>query len=184
MTSPSWLARAVVYGPPATYGNKRAFVTKSGRAVVAERRTGGVRQWQDAIRSAMRETAPALPVLAPVNLCILVYLARPKSHFGTGRNARRLKDDAPRYPATRPDGDKVARAVADCGTGIWYGDDGQVAVWWVHKLWADEGEPRTEVAFRVLSEPPAPAQMELPQPLELPLIWETEAARAAKKGVR
>ena len=43
-------------------------------------------------------------------------MQRPKSHFGTGRNAGKLKPSAPKYPAVKPDVDKLSRAVHDALT--------------------------------------------------------------------
>ena len=41
------------------------------------------------------------------------WLPRPKGHFGTGKNAGKLKKSAPLYCSTKPDLDKLLRAVCD-----------------------------------------------------------------------
>ena len=67
----------------------------------------------------------------PTTEAVLVTLgfmfARPKSHYGTGANAREIKRSAPAYKSTRPDLDKLVRAVLDSLTGIVFVEDSQVA---------------------------------------------------------
>ena len=81
----------------------------------------------------------------PVAVHVLAEFARPKSHYGTGRNAARLKPWAPVLHDQAPDGDKVARLVLDALTiaGV-YVDDGQASVLRVEKRWS-EGASRTVV---------------------------------------
>jgi hypothetical protein len=156
------ILRAVVMGPPLTYGNKRAFSNrKTGGMVVVERNSANLRTWQDAIRQAMLEDAdrallgktfplvaltvkdgdsrvmPRAPLAAyvgAVHLEVSYYLARPKGHY---RKNGTLSPRAPAFPTKKPDADKLARAVADCGTGIWYRDDGQIVEWKIRKCYAD-----------------------------------------------
>jgi Holliday junction resolvase RusA-like endonuclease len=54
------------------------------------------------------------------------HVPRPKGHYGTGRNAGKLKDSAPEFPAKKPDVLKLARAVEDAMTGVVYRDDAQI----------------------------------------------------------
>lgn len=83
-------------------------------------------------------------IRGPVNVSLLCYFARPKGHYGTGRNAGKLKASAPLVMAVMPDIDKLARCALDALTGIVFADDGQVAYLHVRKLY---GEPeRLEVA--------------------------------------
>jgi crossover junction endodeoxyribonuclease RusA len=49
----------------------------------------------------------------PVQLQVTFTFKRPGSHFGTGRNAGRLRDLAPWHFTGTPDLDKCARAVGD-----------------------------------------------------------------------
>jgi Holliday junction resolvase RusA-like endonuclease len=48
---------------------------------------------------------------------------RPKAHYGSGRNADKLKDSAPAFPLGKPDVDKLSRGVMDALTGIIFRDD-------------------------------------------------------------
>jgi Holliday junction resolvase RusA-like endonuclease len=95
------------------------------------------------------------PLMGPVAVDIVARYPRPKSHFGTGRNAGKLKDSAPRWVITPVDADKVARLIGDAGTiaGI-YSDDAQVAQLRVEKLYADSGPGSTTVeVFDLGAEP-------------------------------
>ena len=62
-------------------------------------------------RAPMRASLAANAV--NIVLDLLFRFPRPRSHFGTGRNAGQLKPSAPFYVRTRPDLDKLARAVGD-----------------------------------------------------------------------
>jgi Holliday junction resolvase RusA-like endonuclease len=53
------------------------------------------------------------------------WIGRPKSHYGTGRNARVLKPAAPPYPTGRPDGSNLLKLVEDALTTIAWADDDQ-----------------------------------------------------------
>lgn len=53
------------------------------------------------------------PLDGPLLLEVTFRFARPKSHFGTGRNAGKLKPSAPHWKKTRPDTSKLLRAVED-----------------------------------------------------------------------
>ncbi|PIE79433.1 MAG: hypothetical protein CSA11_12010 [Chloroflexi bacterium] len=60
-----------------------------------------------------------------------VYMAfrmpRPKSHYGTGRNAGRLKPSAPDFHVSKPDIDNCVKFALDCLNGVVFSDDRQVA---------------------------------------------------------
>jgi Holliday junction resolvase RusA-like endonuclease len=140
--------QARVGGPPVSYGSKKALLHRTtGRVVMMETNAATVRGWQDAMRLSMRADCPATPLLCPVRLAINIFMRRPKGHFRVGLALTKAGLASP-FPTRKPDGDKVARAVADCGTGIWYHDDAQVVEWTIKKLWT-ESEERTEVWMAV-----------------------------------
>jgi crossover junction endodeoxyribonuclease RusA len=87
-----------------------------------------------------------------VKVTLVATFARPKSHLGTGRNAGVVKESAPVWHTTYPDGDKSARAVGDSLTeaGVIV-DDAQIAVWLISKRWCDPGDrPGAEIIVEVL----------------------------------
>jgi crossover junction endodeoxyribonuclease RusA len=87
----------------------------------------------------------------PVRVVADFYLPRPKGHYGTGRNAGRVRDSAPGYPEHRPDLDKLARALLDgLGMGGAWADDCQVTHLHVSKLYADGIPPGCRVTITEL----------------------------------
>jgi hypothetical protein len=67
--------------------------------------------------------------------------ARPKGHYGSGRNAAVLKPGAPRSPAGKPDLDKVLRSTLDAlGEAGCYRDDSQVVAVEAQKAYCEPGE--------------------------------------------
>lgn len=62
------------------------------------------------------------------------YRPRPKGHFG----AKGLKPSAPKYPTTKPDVLKCARAVEDALSKVIYQDDAQIVI---ERIYKQYGEP-------------------------------------------
>lgn len=82
----------------------------------------------------------------PLTASFTFYRPRPKSHFGSGRNAAVLKPSAPDRPETKPDLLKTARAIEDALTGVVYRDDAQIVEEHLAKYF---GEPaRVDVVVR------------------------------------
>lgn len=114
------------------------------------------RNWMNAVREAAaqamadaaeekREVSLRQPLTGPILLTVRFYFGRPKSHYGTGRNAQTLKKSAPQYCARAPDLSKLVRSLEDAMTGVIYRDDCQVVRYReVMKLWTD-GQECTEV---------------------------------------
>ena len=59
----------------------------------------------------------------PVMLAAQFHFNRPMSHFGTGRNAAKIKPSAPRIHGQSPDLAKLLRCLEDALTGVVYVDD-------------------------------------------------------------
>lgn len=78
---------------------------------------------------------------APLTVCAVFRFTRPQGHYGTGRNANRLKASAPDFHVTKPDLDKLQRSIGDAieQSGLARGDQ-QITNWSVAKRWclADE----------------------------------------------
>lgn len=114
-----------VYGRPQPAGSKRAFVNRrTGRAHVVDAAKGSA-PWKQEVAGTALEACGGVPPLldGPLILDVKFYLARPRGHYRTGRNAHLLRDAAPGHPATRPDTTKLLRAVEDALTGIVWTDD-------------------------------------------------------------
>ena len=126
-----------VGGHPRPQGSKTP-ISRGGRTWLVEK-SKYVGAWRDDIARAVKDSGVALGD-APAAVVLTLFMPRPKDHYGTGRNSAHLKDSAPGYPATRPDVDKLARAVLDAmKTGGAIADDGQVVLLSAGKLWAHEG---------------------------------------------
>lgn len=98
----------------------------------------------------LRQHWAGRPALSgPIAVRCTFRFARPKSHYGTGRNAGVLKESAPHYMTSAPDGDKLLRLVNDALTiaGV-LDDDAQVALQRAEKVYADSPGSLIEV-FRL-----------------------------------
>ncbi len=130
------MIRAVIIwvpGRPATKGSWKCI----GRAklVPANPRLKG---WAKNVALEARKEWAGRPTTRPVSVDILYYLKRPKSDYGTGRNAHKLKANVRKYPAARRDGDKMERAIWDALEGVVYLDDRQVVRWSGEKRFTDQ----------------------------------------------
>ena len=87
------------------------------------------------------------PLRGPVSVSCGFYMPRPKAHYGTGKNARILKNSAPKRHAKKPDLDNLIKFVLDClnMSGVWT-DDNQVYKIESHKVYSSK--PRTEIIIK------------------------------------
>jgi crossover junction endodeoxyribonuclease RusA len=120
-----------------------------------------VRPWWQAVSGATHDAIPDdwEPLTGPVQVDIVFYLARPRYHYGTGKNANRLKPTAPSYCDKKPDADKLQRTVLDAlkASGV-YVDDSQVADVHAVKRYADSATG-ARITITPLTDP-APAAEE------------------------
>jgi len=138
-----------VYGKPAQMGSKKAFV-RGGRAIITDDNSDKRKQWANAVSSKAAEVmAGATVISSPVSLQVIFFFGRPKSHFGSGRNASQLKASAPERHAQTPDLDKLVRCLGDALTGIVYRDDSQIVALSAERRWT-EGQERCEMVIKVL----------------------------------
>jgi crossover junction endodeoxyribonuclease RusA len=107
---------------PAPQGSKK-YVGKDrdGRAKLVE-----VSKNLESWRNFVRNTAIALDkemIQGAVSMSVVFMFTRPRSHFNSKGE---LKHNAPKYHTTRPDRDKLLRAIGDSLTGVLYKDDSYV----------------------------------------------------------
>lgn len=71
--------------------------------------------WRDKIASAARNVTQHADARQAIDVEITFTIDRPRSHYGTGRNAQTLKANAPAYPSTHGtgDADKLERTILD-----------------------------------------------------------------------
>lgn len=131
-----------VHGVPVPQGSKKVVPTHAGPRAI-ETNEAKLRPWRSAVAFEAQQAMHGRELLTgPVSLKAELVFPRPKSHYGSGRNAQVLKGSAPMYVATKPDADKLARSLGDSLTGICFRDDSQIA--WV-SVWKVYGEPARAV---------------------------------------
>lgn len=108
-------------------GSKRAFyVAKLKRAVITDD-CAKSKDWKGDVKHAAKAAMhDAPPLKGPVSLVVEFRMQRPKSHYGTGRNASLLKPGAAEWHTSKPDATKLLRCIEDAMTGIVWDDDAQV----------------------------------------------------------
>ena len=106
-----------VYGVPAPQGSKRYV----GRGIMVES-SKKVRPWRaDVLAASMiavDKNQWSKPITEPVKVQVEFYFPRPKNHYGTGRNAQKLKQALP----------SLSLAVAK---GIWTSSAAQHSMHWL-----------------------------------------------------
>lgn len=93
-----------VPGIPAPQGSKTKWGTEASK---------NLKPWRDSVIIAARNAEPQRVYFSEVAVDLTFFFPRPKSHFGTGRNATLLKSSAPEWKASAPDLDKLCRAILD-----------------------------------------------------------------------
>lgn len=147
-----------IYGEPKPQGSKIAHaiygrdgkpVMKNGRVVTICRESSKEhKSWRNQVAEVaigVMQKAGLSLIEGPVELTIEFVRPRPSNHFGSGRNADKLKPSAPKFPITRPDTIKLTRAVEDALTGIVWKDDSQVVVHELIKRYGDRYETRVMI---------------------------------------
>lgn len=141
-------ARLEVYGTPEPQGNKTGFVA-NGRVVMTEGRRPDSRarfkSWREAVATAAREwqeknNAPLLEEAC--RLTVTFRMPRPKSI-----PKKRTR------PTSRPDVDKLARAVGDALKGLLYSDDSKVCELIVRKVYAVDVAPGASIMLERMEHP-------------------------------
>jgi Holliday junction resolvase RusA-like endonuclease len=107
----------VVMGTPAPQGSKRHV----GRGILVEQ-SPRLAPWRALVTQAAAHTIKLRTLAgqswqpdphAPLTLAATFTVARPASHWRTGRHSHLLRDTAPAVPTSRPDLDKLIRAALD-----------------------------------------------------------------------
>lgn len=139
-----------VVGDPAAQPRAKAVALGPKRAKIVTPRSADA--WKHEIRAHALAAARAEGwTLSPPGAAVLVFLAfrlaRPKSHFRTGRFAGILKPGAPEHHTQTPDKDNLEKAVLDALTAfedlppVFWCDDAQAIDGRTSKRWTRPGEP-------------------------------------------
>lgn len=140
-----------VYGTAAPAGSKRGFYNAKARRVILTDDSKHSRPWKAQVSDAAGQAMGDTPLLdGPLDLCLTFVVVRPKGHFGTGKNAARVRASAPEYPTVKPDLLKLARAVEDALTGIVYRDDAQIVSESLSKIYGEPARVIVNVNARMI----------------------------------
>jgi len=141
------MIRFVVFGHPATAGNKTAFPIrrangKLGVAVREGKKAGPSQEWRARVQAVMQEHANrGAPMLdGPLGMHVRFLLPRPSS----APKRRRT------WPDRKPDLSKLLRAIEDPMIGVLVADDARIVQVRMTKDYAeqtDDPRPRAEVAL-------------------------------------
>jgi crossover junction endodeoxyribonuclease RusA len=112
-----------VPGIPAPGGSKKAFVV-AGRARIVEDSKRNA-DWRASV-ALTGSRAITEPLAGPLSVDFEFVMPRPRSHFGSGKNAERLKPSAPHWHTVKPDRTKLMRSTEDALTAIAWRDDTQI----------------------------------------------------------
>jgi len=122
-----------VDGIPKPAGSKRAFVM-NGRAIIVDANKNA-KDWKTDVKFAAKELIErerqTLPVRGPIKLTVVFTMPRPKYHYGK----HGIKADAPKWHTVKPDATKLLRGTEDALTSLLWGDDAQIAVQKVSKVY-------------------------------------------------
>ena len=110
-----------VYGNPKALQRHRTFI-KNGRRINVDPSKADK---ADFLAQALNHQ-PEQPITGPIKLTVTFCMPRPKSHYGTGRNADKLKPSAPIQHTKKPDLDNMIKLVKDALNGVFYKDDSQI----------------------------------------------------------
>ena len=144
-----------VIGDPKPKGSKTTGVAKNGMRYVRESNDGTMK-WVSTVRAASRRVmgheVPSHqrpPSTGPVKVDLLFHMKRPKNHYASDGS---LKWWAPLWHQTRPDADKLVRAVLDGLQPYVLKDDSQAASLKVNKCYVPLGmEPGVMIEIRELA---------------------------------
>lgn len=95
--------------------------------------------WRATVAAEAAAAMTGTPFAGPVTLDATFTFPRPKSHYRTGRHADELRPDAPAWHSSKPDTDKLLRAIGDAITGIVVRDDSQIAQITARKVYGTPG---------------------------------------------
>lgn len=126
------LFEVTVYGAPAPQGSKSPKRNKHTNRIHLVESSKYVKPWRDDVVGASLKARGRgwSPLTVPLAAEMIFTLTRPKTHFGTGRNAGLVRPSAPLLPAGVPDLSKLARSTEDALTtaGV-YRDDALVVAY-------------------------------------------------------
>tara|TARA_R100001594_G_scaffold78597_2_gene113201 strand:+ start:521 stop:979 length:459 start_codon:yes stop_codon:yes gene_type:complete len=124
-----------IYGPPVAL--KRHRHLRSGHTYDPSKKD------KANFLAKSKNLAPKSPLDGPIFMYIEFHIARPKSHYRTGKYKHLLKQGVLFHCPKRPDIDNYAKLVLDALNGVFYKDDGQVTTLVITKVYSTK--PKTVI---------------------------------------
>lgn len=93
----------------------------------------------------VQQHAPDQPWTCPIHMMVTFDFDRPKSHFGTGKNAGKLKANAPMWHTKTPDLDNLVKFICDAMNKVFFKDDSQICLISMQKRYS--ATPRTVISI-------------------------------------
>lgn len=118
--------RFVVYGHPEPSGSKKGFYNERMKRTIITDANRNSRPWKNAVSATAAIVFSDQLLDGPLAVTMTFYQARPKGHYGTGRNSRNLKPSSPPFPIGAPDVLKLARGAEDALTGVIWTNDARI----------------------------------------------------------
>jgi len=129
-----------IQGKQATQGSK---IPMPGKRFGVKDSCKELPAWRHYVALEARKKFKGEPLRSKSLFMTLVFTRpRPNIHFNSKGE---LKLSAPKYPVTRPDSIKLARAIEDALTGIIYHDDSQIVKHEIYKKYGDRYETKIRV---------------------------------------
>ena len=132
-----------VWGEPAPKGSLKAITPPGMKySVLIDSNAKSVRPWMQTVGQVAQLSQLGRPPHAgPVRLFCVFFFSRPQGHYGSGKNAGKLKPGSPSTCSVKPDQDKLLRAVCDALEGIVYTGDSRVVDGRAQKFYSRPGRP-------------------------------------------
>ncbi len=114
-----------VPGIPSPGGSKRfvGFGKKTGRAILIDDAGQRNKNWRSCVVTFAHEHRPKQLLIGPLKVEFQFQMPYLKGHYGTGKNARKLKPNVPMFHIVKPDTLKLSRSTEDALTGVIWQDD-------------------------------------------------------------
>lgn len=128
--------RITVPGQPRPQGSMQAMLSRSTGQPLLRYSSTTVEHRNHVVETIARQWAQREALTGAVAVDATFAFARPKSHYGTGRNAGIVKDSSPVWHTGTPDTDKLMRLIGDALhiAGV-LKDDSQITLWRGNKKW-------------------------------------------------
>ena len=142
----------VVPGDPQAWQRAGARIAKTskGKQYISFYTKTETRNAEMKIAVIGKRQSPRQLLNTALRVDLFFYMPRPQGHYGTGRNASKVKPQFQyAYPTPKPDYDNLIKLTLDALTKVLWTDDSIVCQGWNEKKYSEN--PRTEIKIRILN---------------------------------